>query len=241
MAFNILDAVRAYFGNEMISKASNYLGETDSMLKKGLDTAIPASLAAIINKAQTGNPDTIMNLSKEAYHSGILNQLNDSFRVGGEGVPTIGPPMISSIFGDKFGALANAVSDFGGLKGSTSSSLFGTIIPLALAVLGKHSEENNLTPGGLASLLGSQKSSVLSSLPAGFNLSQVLGGDGSHVHSFASSSHGATTEKKKNSMFMPFVFGVVGLLLLLMLMRTCDQNPAETVTSPPAADTAVHH
>ena len=31
MAFNILDAVRAYFGNEMISKASNYLGETDSM------------------------------------------------------------------------------------------------------------------------------------------------------------------------------------------------------------------
>jgi hypothetical protein len=52
MAFNFLDAVGAYFGHEMISRASSYLGETDTVLKKGLDVVIPASLAAIINKVQ---------------------------------------------------------------------------------------------------------------------------------------------------------------------------------------------
>jgi len=166
MAFNFLDAVKSYFGDEMISRASNYLGESDDLLRRGLNVVIPASLAGIVNKVQTGNPESIANLAKESYNSGILNNLNDSFRVGGEGVPALGPSMISSIFGDRFGALANTVSGSLGLKGATSSSLFGTIIPLALGLLGKHVSENNLTPGALASMLGTQKASILSSWPA---------------------------------------------------------------------------
>ena len=176
MSFNFLEAVKGCFDHEMISKAANYLGEDDALLKKGLDAIIPASLAGIVNRVQVGNPESILQLAREAYQSGIIDNLGDSFRHGGQGIPAIGPSLIRNIFGDRFGSLANGISGFIGLKGATTSSLFGTIIPLALGLLGKYNAENKLSPGALASLLGSQKSSILGDLPAGLNISKMLDG-----------------------------------------------------------------
>ena len=223
MAFNFLETVKGFFGNEMIGRAATYLGENEVVLRKGLDAIIPASLAGIVNRVQSGNPESILTLAKEAYSSGIVSSLSDSFRTGGEGVPKMGPSLLTNIFGDKFGALANAVSGFSGVKGSTASSLFGSIVPLALALLGKHASEDNLSPGAVASLLGSQKSSILSSLPAGFNLSKILGwSNGGVTH-----AHTSTPELKKNNMLWPILLGVLGILLLLWLLRTCNSRPAE--------------
>ena len=53
MAFNFLDAVKSYFGDEMVSRASNYLGESDDLLRKGLNVVIPSSRNITINTAST--------------------------------------------------------------------------------------------------------------------------------------------------------------------------------------------
>ncbi|MBO9573715.1 MAG: DUF937 domain-containing protein, partial [Chitinophagaceae bacterium] len=106
MAFHLLDTIRNYFGSELVDRAASYLGESSTGINRGLETVIPVSLAGILHKAEN-SPESLMNFAKVAMDSGITGKLNSSFTAGEGGVPDIGPSILSSLFGDKFGAVAN--------------------------------------------------------------------------------------------------------------------------------------
>jgi outer membrane protein OmpA-like peptidoglycan-associated protein len=228
MSFNFLDAVKGQFTNEILGKAASYLGESEATVKSGLDTVIPAALAGIVHKSEGGNTESILNFAKQALDSGILNNLAGSFTSGGSGIPSIGPSLISGLFGDKFGAIANAVSSFTGMKGASTSSLFGSVVPLALAALGKFAKDNNSTPGAIASLLGSQKSSIMSSLPSGFDLTKLLGV--SPAVKAAVHSTPAPEVKSGNKWLLPLLLALAGIALLWYFLKGCgDTKPVEPV------------
>jgi outer membrane protein OmpA-like peptidoglycan-associated protein len=226
MSWNFLDLVKGQFGSELISQASSFLGESESGVSKGLDAVIPAALSGIIKKVEDGDTSTLVNLAKTAYDSGILDSLPNTFSAIGGGVPSVGPSLITGLLGDKFGGIANAVSSFTGLKGSTTSSLFGTVVPLALALLGKYTKDNNAAPGAIASLLSSQKNSILSAVPAGLNLGKFFETPKKvehHIHT--------VVEEKKSNMLWYILAGLGAIALLLLLFRGClDEKKAETVT-----------
>ena len=213
MAFNFLETVKGFFSDDVVNKAAGYLGENETALRKGIDAVIPVSLAGIIGKAQS-SPESLLNLAREALSSGILNKLGDAFRSGGSGVPAIGPTMISGVLGDKFGTIANTISSETGLKGSTTSSLFGAIVPLALGVLGKQAADGNLSPASLATLLGSQKNAILSRIPSGLKLSGLPGFTRDNI----SADIPAVPRRKTNRM-LPVLLGIAALLLLWWLFR----------------------
>jgi len=221
MSFNFLDAVKGQFTNELLSKASSYLGESDATVQKGLDTVIPVALAGIVKKAEGGNTESLLNFAKQALDSGILNNLAGSFTSGGTGIPSIGPSLISGLFGDKFGGIANMVSSFTGMKGASTSSLFGSVVPLALAALGKFAKDNNSTPGAISSLLSSQKSSIMSSLPSGFDLSKLLGA----AEPVKAAIHHAAPEtaKSSNKWLLPLLLLLGGAALLWWFLRGCGE------------------
>jgi len=228
MSFNFLDAVKGQFTNELLGKAASYLGESDATVQKGLDTVIPVALAGIVKKAEGGNTESLLNFAKQAMDSGILNNLAGSFTSGGSGIPSIGPSLISGLFGDKFGAIANAVSSFTGMKGASSSSLFGTIVPMALALLGKFAKDNNSTPGAISSLLSSQKSSIMSSLPSGFDLTKLLGVS----EPIKATLHQASAPEVKtgNKWLLPLLLALAGIALLWYFLKGCgDTKPVEPV------------
>lgn len=236
MSFNFLDAVKNYFDGDMVSKAASYLGESTGGIQKGLEAIIPVSLAGIINKAQS-SPESLMNFAKTAMDSGIASKLSSSFTAGGGGIPEAGPSILSSLFGDRVGAIANSLSDFTGLKGSTTSSLLGSIAPLALSLLGKHAATSNLTPGGVASLLASQKNQVLSAMPSGLNISKLLG-----IGSIPSINTPNIPEKKSN-WFWPLLLGLAAILVIWWFVRGCGDKTTSTApviidtveTAPPAS------
>ena len=232
MSFDLLDAVRGQFTRELVGKAASYLGESESMVSKGLDAVIPAALAGILKKAEDGDSGSLLSLAKSALDSGLLNNVAGMFSPGGGGVPSIGPSMISSIYGDRFGAIANAVSAFTGMKGATTSSLFGSIVPLALSLLGKFAKDSNATPGAIASLLGAQKNAILSALPSGLNLSKIF--DAGPVHTAAAST--VIEEKKGNKWLLPLLLLLAGVALLWYFLRGCGETRTEAVT-PPTPDT----
>jgi outer membrane protein OmpA-like peptidoglycan-associated protein len=224
MNFNFLDAVKGVFSNDLVSKAAGFLGESESGIKRGLDAVIPVSLAGIINKAQSA-PESLFSFTKEAFNSGITDKIGDSFRLGGGGVPSMGPALITGVLGEKFGSIANAVSDFTGLKGSSVSSLFGSIVPLALGLLGKHATENNLSPGSLSSMLVSQKSSITSMLPSGLNVASSLPGFKSAVNMMTP----PLTPKRKISWVVPLLLAAAALLLVWWLFRKPDKTASESI------------
>jgi len=225
MSWNFLDAVKGQFTNELLGKAASYLGESDATVQKGLDTVIPVALAGIVKKAESGNTESLLNFAKQALDSGILHNLAGSFTSGGSGIPSIGPSLISGLFGDKFGAIANAVSGFTGMKGASTSSLFGSVVPLALAALGKFAKDNNSTPGAISSLLSSQKSSIMSSLPSGFDLTNLLGS----AEPIKAAIHHAAPEpaKSNNKWLLPLLLLLVGAALLWWFLRGSGETKIE--------------
>jgi outer membrane protein OmpA-like peptidoglycan-associated protein len=235
MSFNFLDAVKGHFTKELVGQAASYLGESESLVSKGLDAVIPTALAGIVRKAEDGDTSSLLNLAKSAMDSGILNNIAGTFSSAGGGVPSIGPSLISSLFGDKFGAVANLVSSFTGMKGASTSSLFGTVVPLALSLLGKFAKDNNSTPGAIASLLGGQKSAIMSALPAGLNLSKIF--DAGPVRAAAAAAP-VVEENKKNSWLLPLLLLLAGAALLWYFLRGCGETKTEAV-APPPPDTVV--
>ena len=225
MAFNFVDSVKGYFSNDLVNKAASFLGESETSIKKGLDAIIPVSLAGIVNKAQS-SPESLFGFAKEAFSSGIVNKLGDTFRPGGGGVPSMGPPLISGVLGDKFGSIANSISSFTGLKGSSISSLFGSIVPFALGLLGKQATENNLSPGAVSTMLSSQKSSIMSMIPSGLNLSNLLGLGGVKQ---AVSSAVPEIRKRRTNWVLPILLGIAALFLLWWLFSKPDKTTTGVV------------
>lgn len=237
MSFNLLDLVKGQFGSELISQASSFLGESESSVSKGLDAVIPAALSGMLKKAEDGDTGSLVNLAKTAYDSGILNNLSGVFSSAGGGVPSVGPSLITGLLGDKFGGIANAVSSFAGVKGSTTSSLFGAVVPAALAMLGKYAKDNNAAPGAIASLLSSQKSSILSAVPQGLNLSSFFDAPKKVEHHVRAAA--PVIEEKKSSMLWYILAGLGLLALLILLFRGCLDKKKEAVVPAVVHDTTV--
>lgn len=236
MSLDLLGLVKGYFNNDMLNQASSFLGEDKSVLSKGLDAIIPASLSGMIHQAESGNTNSLITLAKTAYDSGILGNLANTFTSGGGGVPSIGPSLISGLFGDKFGGIANAISSFTGMKGSTTSSLFGSVVPVALAALGKYVGDNNATPGAISSLLSGLKSSVLAAVPGGLNISKFF--DAAPAAHAAAPHHHAPEPKKNRNLLPVLLTAAAGIILLLWLMKGCGGKKEEHA-APVVHDTTV--
>lgn len=230
MSWSLLDAVKGHFTNELIGKAASYLGESESMVSKGLDAVIPTALTGIVRKVEDGDHSSLLNLAKSALDSGILNNIAGTFSSAGGGVPSIGPSLISGLFGDKFGGIANAVSAFTGMKGASTSSLFGTVVPLALSLIGKFAKDNNSTPGAIASLLGGQKNAIMSALPSGLNLSKIF--DTEPVRKAAANVTQVVEEKKKNNWVLPLLLLLAGAALIWYFLRGCGGTPEAVAPVP---------
>jgi outer membrane protein OmpA-like peptidoglycan-associated protein len=230
MSWSLLDAVKGHFTKELLGQASSFLGESESMVSKGLETVIPTTLAGIVRKVESHDPNSLLSLAKTAMDSGLLNNVAGMFSSTGGGIPSIGPSLITSLFGDKFGAIANAVSAFTGMKGASTSSLFGTVVPLALALLGKYVKDNNATPGAIASLLGDQKHSIMSALPAGFSLAKIF--DTEPVRKATANVTQVVEEKKKNNWLLPLLLLLAGAALLWYFLRGCGGTPEAVAPAP---------
>jgi outer membrane protein OmpA-like peptidoglycan-associated protein len=177
MSFNIMDAVKGQLSPDLLSKASSFLGENESSVSKAIAGILPTVLSGMVSKATSGNSGAadILNVAKNAHSSGMLGGIGNMFGDGG-GMLGKGLDIVKGLFGDKFGGIVNTLSSFAGVKSSSISSLLSLAAPIAAGTIGKHATEKNLDASGLASLLNSQKGSIMSMLPAGLSsISSLLG------------------------------------------------------------------
>jgi outer membrane protein OmpA-like peptidoglycan-associated protein len=180
MSFNLLDTVKGYIGNELVSKAAGHLGESESGISKALGGILPSILGGVVSKATSGGEGAsgILDMAKGALGSGLLGNLG-SFFGGGDSILSKGAGLLSGLFGDKAGGITNAISSFAGIKESSASHLMSMAAPAALGAIGQHASDNNLDAGGLSSMLASQKDNIMSALPSGLSgIMSMLGGGG---------------------------------------------------------------
>jgi OmpA-OmpF porin, OOP family len=200
MSFNLMDLAKGYFSNQLVSKASSFLGESESGVAKAVSAVLPSIIGGVADKASSlDGAATISRLATEQHNGGILNSIGD-FLSPEKGNDLLGKStgIISSIFGNSGGSnmLTNLISNFAGVKGSTVGTLISMAAPAVLGMIGKHKSETNLSDSGLASMLGEQKKLAMSALPSGFSLPGVSGAASaaaSHATGAATAAAGAAT------------------------------------------------
>lgn len=174
MSFNIFDAVKGQITPDLINKASSFLGESESSIGKAFSGILPSLLGGIISKSSSGNAgaNEVFRLAKESHNTGFEGILGNVFNDGGAFLNK-GANFLKHIFGDKAESIIESISNFAGIKRSSSSSLMSLAAPMVLNTIGKHTNDTGLTVGGLTSLLSSQKNNLINLLPTG--LSSIAG------------------------------------------------------------------
>jgi outer membrane protein OmpA-like peptidoglycan-associated protein len=136
--------------------------------------------------------------------------------------------------------VTSAVAGYSGIKASSASSLLALGAPLVMSLLGKTQASQGLNATGLASLLASQKSSLMSAIPAGLSslpeISSLLGGAGTAVSSAVSTAAAETTGMGKR--LLPLLLLVLVALALLAYWKGCGssvKNKLAQITLPGGA------
>jgi OmpA-OmpF porin, OOP family len=240
--FNLLDMAKSYFSNELISKASSHLGESEGGISKVISAAIPSLIGTIADKASSHDgANSVMQMASEQNDSGILGSLGGFFNSdSNSSLLSKGSSIIGSLFGNggQSNMLTTLISSFAGVKGSSVGTIISMAAPALLGLIGKHSKDNNMSASSMASMLGEQKKSAMSMLPEGFSLSSLTGGASSAVKSTvstASNAYEAVEEKAAGGMKW-----LLPLLLLAGLAAAayyffkdgCTKPPTETIVAP---------
>jgi outer membrane protein OmpA-like peptidoglycan-associated protein len=192
MSFNLMDAAKGLFTSELLGKASSFLGESEGGISKAMTGIVPTVLSGLVSKTSTNEgAGAVAHMVNEQSNSGILGNLGGFFGNDGGGLLNKGAGLISSLFGGKSDGITSLISNFAGVKSSTTTSLLSMALPAVLGLIGKQIGGGGAS--GIASLLSGQKDNIAAAMPAGLNLSSILGGAGNTVSNVASAAKTATT------------------------------------------------
>lgn len=242
MSFNLLDSVSGLFNHDLVNKAASSLGESEGNIQKALQAAVPSVLTGFLEKAGTADgAQTLLALARQSADSGISGRLEEFFQ---NRVPDLAG-MVASLLGGKLGNISDLIAGFSGIKASSASSLLSMVAPAALGRLGSYAFANNMGANEISALLASQKESILSAIPTGFNLASIAGaeslaGVGSKssplsAEPAAHTSHDALPEATRKNNWLAPAFWAIGIfVLLLYIFRSCG---AEHIPSEAHEDT----
>lgn len=217
MSMNLLELAKSYLSDDVVGQVGTMLGENQRDTQTALNGALPAVLGGLIHKStEAGGIGAIMDMVGHvmapnraageviAPEGGAFSQLGSMFDGGGTQMSSLlsmGSGLIASLFGDRAGAVAGALSAHSGIKQTSASSLMSLAGPVLLGVLSKRMTADGEGPSGLASLLSSQAGNVQAAMPSGLGSllgaipgMTMFGGSGSPLTS-TDSGMGSTTSR----------------------------------------------
>jgi outer membrane protein OmpA-like peptidoglycan-associated protein len=177
---NIMELSGLAFRGEALEKLSSRLHESRTATKRGIENALPVSIAGLAEHASTESKaeELLKTLRGGNYPhvdaSEVSNVVADP--VATDRVVESGSGFLSRIFGNKVSALIDAVAGQSGLSRSSASTLLGLATPLVLDAVGKETRARNLDARGLSRFLSDQERRVSGWLPENF----AAGLGGSH-------------------------------------------------------------
>jgi outer membrane protein OmpA-like peptidoglycan-associated protein len=175
---NIMDLSSLAFRGDALDRLSSRLHEPRSATQRGIESALPVSIAGLAEHASSkGNAAALLSTLKSGNYPHV--EARDFSSVVADPAATdrvveSGSGFLSRIFGNRVGALIDALAVQSGLSRSSASTMLGLATPLVLNSVAKEARTRNLDAGGLSRFLADQEREVSDRLPANFAAS--LGG-----------------------------------------------------------------
>jgi len=143
MNANLLSLAQSALGGDFSKLAGSFLGESPTATQGALSSLLPAVLGSIAQKGATSDgASSLMSLINSAnLDTSALGNVGGLFGGGGSGVSELMKAgtsrLVPALFGDKSGALVNALSSSSGIKASSATNLIAMVVPLIFTFLKK--------------------------------------------------------------------------------------------------------
>lgn len=165
--FNLLQSSNDIFTDEIVKQISYSLDEEEAGIQKALRAIIPVVLYGLAEKVSTRyGAAEIAQRAAYTYSHGVLQKI-DSLALQYNGIYLF---LLSDMFGNRSGDTINSISILSGIKHSSVSSLISLALPVVLALMGEHKENNGASETSLAALLIFNKKNFIKNLPLELNL-----------------------------------------------------------------------
>jgi outer membrane protein OmpA-like peptidoglycan-associated protein len=177
MAENLVDMLHIALNRTFAGDVAKHLGEPGTSTRAALDAAVPALLAGLLQRG--GTPAGAAELQRRVNDSQIDIGLTGNIRSWLDDGPKMagllsqGSSLVSWLFGERTGNVAEAIGSASGMKISSASTLLALATPAVFALLKRYLSQNRLDAGGLAGLLAGQRDNLRTQLDEG--VSRALG------------------------------------------------------------------
>ena len=151
MATSLVDDLTGLFRSQALGEAAAKLGESESSVLRGFQTASAAILGGLTSRiGQTGFMKQAFDLSSTFSDSRVLDNVRGFFsgseaRTGSEGA---GSKLLSMAFGNNQSKIAESVSQASGLRPSSATTLMTVAAPVVLGLLGRRVQQDHLDNAG---------------------------------------------------------------------------------------------
>ncbi len=160
MVENLVETLQNSLTSKLAGDASTYLGESAATTRSAMAAAIPAVLAGLAQQGSTaaGAAQIFNTITGPQVDPGLADGLGSWLGGGAKttGLLTQGSTLLRGLFGERTGAIAEAVSSVSGMKMSSASTLLSLAVPAIFAWLKRYLTQGRLDAGGLAGLLAGQ-------------------------------------------------------------------------------------
>lgn len=164
-------------GGSRLSDLSRALGGADEgQARSALAMGLPAILGALQRNAATPDGAAALDQALERDHDGSV--LDNLGAILGGARNADGAGILRHAFGNRQGAVEQAVSRESGLDAAQVSKLLAMVAPLVMGQLGKQRRSGGLDAGGIGALLQRESSAVGGGSAALGGLASLLDRDG---------------------------------------------------------------
>lgn len=169
----LLDGVMEQLGGDRLGAIAGALGGDSDRTQAAIASALPALLGGLANN--TAKPDGADSLRRalDDHDGSVLDDPSALLGGGGDGEGILG-----HILGAKRQDVEQHVAGSSGLDLGQVTKLLPMLAPMVMGVLGRKQRSEGLDAGGLAGMLGGERSELESSSPDLGGLASILDRDG---------------------------------------------------------------
>jgi hypothetical protein len=176
---SMYEEILSQLGSSGLAEIGRETGLAPPQASRAVAGALPAILAGLANnnaKSSAGAASLASALDRD-HDGSVLDDLAGF--LGGAGAAAAGGSILGHVFGDRRGTVESGLGKASGFDPATIARVMALLAPIVMAYLAKAKSTRGLDPGGLASMLGQERSQLERKAPSGMDaLGKMLDADG---------------------------------------------------------------
>lgn len=227
MESEFLQKVNNYFTTEFKQQIALSLDEDTPSVEKALSAIIPAGMASMIHRAESGDSNRLSVFKIAQGAAAYFPASPDLAKLHNE---EEGGRVASDLLGDHLNTITDAVKKYAGIKKESAGSLIMLTMPVLVGSLGIFGNQQNLNEDGIRQFIISEKDAVRASTPAGFEPAIAVFDHDHYAKEEKKVQNAIETDsapRKNTGWILPIILAIIALLLLVYFSKGCNPPPEE--------------